>query len=105
MHDAAKDDLIYYEAKNDVVQSLDGVMSGNIDDRHIFVERAGKKGLIKEGQVLGHVYSMVSIETNDEEDGYEEWNSERITKEVILTENLTKSVLCVRFADLVTKWR
>ena len=81
--------LLYYEADNGRVESLDGVMLDG-EDNNVWVQKACKKRSIKKGEILGYVNSMFVTESNPEKDlDPNEWNEERISNEIVLGNNLS----------------
>ena len=80
--------LVYYEAENGMVQTLDGILE-NVGDDHVLSERMTKRTRIKEGQILGYVFSMV-IGSEEEDNKDEDWTMDRIAEEVKLGEELTE---------------
>ena len=85
------DNLFYFEADNAKVQSLDGVFAGK-ENFQVLVETTGKKGKVKKGQLLGHIYSVVTMEEDEGElNEYGEWTADKIRSDIVLLDNLNEN--------------
>ena len=85
-HNSGGDNLIYYEGSNSKVETLSGIMS-ECADQCVFADTTKKKK-INNGELLGYVCSMVTVDDEEEEQA-EEWTKDRIDSEVKLCNNLT----------------
>lgn len=91
MSSEERDELVYYEAKSGTISSLSGVFGSDDKDPFVFVENAGQKREIKQGQILGYAYTMLVMpdEEEDIDEEYEDWTEARIERDVSLKDNLT----------------
>ena len=82
------DKLFYYEGDKVNMGSLDGIMSGE-GDRYVLIDKAVKHKNIKKGEILGHVYSLMTVEEDQENDTeYEDWDEGKIASQIVLYDNL-----------------
>ena len=81
------ENMVFFEAETTVARSIDGIMPEK-GKNCVLVEKV-KRGTIEKGQILGHVYSMYTIENENQESEDGEWSKNKIERDIELGDHLT----------------
>ena len=83
----ASDRSLYYEAENDLIETMDGVMSQDSSDQYVWAKNLASGGTVKQGKVLGYAYSILTMDDENEE---QTWSEQKINTDFKFEDNLSE---------------